>query len=121
MLLPLIKVEILFAIVARICPSSKIYLILEARSTNKTAGKADTTPFIKLFNIDLKKADYKKLSEKVYFTNSIVVALILLTTEVTNLLLLKALIAIAGIFVYTYLGYKILGYIYKKKGMTKNV
>ena len=91
------------------------------KSKKKEKRPAEVAIFIKLFNIDLKKADYKKLSEKVYFTNAIVVALILLTTEVTNLLLLKALIAIAGIFVYTYLGYKILGYIYKKKGMTKNV
>ena len=91
------------------------------KSKNKDKRPAEVSLFIKFFNIDLRKADYVKLSNKLYLTNSVVVALVLLSTELSSNILLKILIAVLTIIAYTYVAYKLLGYSYKKKGMTKNV
>ena len=91
------------------------------KSKKKEKRPAEVALFIKFFNIDLRKADYVKLSKKIYLINSIVIALVLLSTELSSNILLKILIAIIAIIAYTFVAYKLLGYSYKKKGMTKNV
>lgn len=94
------------------------------KTINKTLDKktpAELELFIKLNNIDEKKIDKNKVMHRLALLNAFDVALILLLTEITKSILLKALIALATIFVVLVATYKLYGLSFKKKGMTKDV
>ena len=71
-------------------------------------------------NVDVRKISYKKLMRIVAIVNAIDIGLILLITNVVNSLLLKILIAIPCCFILLFISYRLVGFILKKKGMTKN-
>lgn len=76
--------------------------------------------FIKSQNIDMKKINYKKLMRIVSITNGIDIGIILLLTNLSSNFFIKALIAIVATLATIYISYNLIGFILKKKGMTKN-
>lgn len=98
-------------------------LIAEKIDPNVKKNKpiAEVNIFIKMFKINTNLVDIKKLSNILMLTNAFNVSLVLLCTEITKNILLKILIIIFGIVLFTYMSYQIVSFVYRKKGMTKNV
>lgn len=98
-------------------------LIAEKIDPNVKKNKpiAEVNIFIKMFKINTNLVDIKKLSNILMLTNAFNVSLVLLCTEITKNILLKILIIIFGIVLFTYMSYQIVAFVYRKKGMTKNV
>ena len=76
--------------------------------------------FVKVANPDMKKITYKKLKTSVSLVTSLDVAIILLLTEVTSNIILKALIGFISCIILIFLSYRLLGTYYRKKGVLKN-
>ena len=76
--------------------------------------------FVKVANPDMKKITYKKLKTAVSLVTSLDVAIILLLTEVTSNIILKALIGLISCIIIIFLSYRLLGFYYRKKGVLKN-
>lgn len=98
-------------------------LVAEKIDPNIKKGKpiAEVNIFIKMFKINTDLVNVKKLSNILMLTNAFNVALVLLCTEITKNVLLKILIVILGVILFTYMSYQIIAFAYRKKGMTKNV
>ena len=71
--------------------------------------------FIKLNNLDESKLDKKKLMNKLALLNAFDVSIILLLTELTDNIFLKALIAFVAVFIIMFVTYKLYGLFYRKK------
>ncbi len=99
----------------------RIFTIKKEGKIDKKKLPPEFNLFIKMNRINVKKINYNKLSKTLAIVNALAVAFTLLTTEVTNKILVKLVMAIpvGGIFMYMF--YKLLGLYYKKKGMTKDV
>lgn len=99
----------------------KLMARIEEKHKEKKKTPAEIAIFLKLFNIDQRKINYRRLSKEITFINSLSVATTLLCSEIVSNILLKLLIIIIALLLFSVINYKVLGFIYKKKGMTKNV
>ena len=70
--------------------------------------------------VDVKKISYKKLMTIVAITNAFDISVIVLITNITDNIFLKMVIAISMTFIMLFISYRIIGYILKVKGLTKN-
>ena len=71
-------------------------------------------------NVDEKKISYDKLMRAIIWINAVTIGLALLSTNITDKIILKLLIAIPTVLILMYLSYKLLKFILKKKGMIKS-
>lgn len=99
------------------------YVFIETKAIKKYTKNnipVDLKLFIHTQNIDVRKIKYKKLMKLVAIINAIDVGIVLLITNITSNILLKFFIAVPAIFLIIFISYKGVGYILKKKGLTKN-
>ena len=80
----------------------------------------DLKLFINTQKIDIKKINYKTLMRIVAITNAIDIGLVLLLTNLAESFILKFLIAAPAIFIMLFVSYNFVGFVLKKKGMTKD-
>ncbi len=98
------------------------YRIFVLRKKNKfTKVPMELQLFVNLNNLDIKKLNKRKVMQRLSLLDAFLVAVILLCTEITDLFLLKLLLAFVLIFVLMIAAYKILGSYYQRKGFVKNV
>lgn len=99
------------------------YRLIEAKKI-KRFSKKNTPTDLKLFTFvtkaDKDKISNKKLMNLLSIINAIDVGLVLLITNVVHSFVLKLMIAIPSIFGVIFISYTLVGYIFKKKGLTKN-
>jgi hypothetical protein len=99
------------------------YKFVEARSIKKYSKKnipAELKLFIKTQHIDVKKINYKKLMTIVSIVNAINVGIVLLLTNLTSTYILKFIIAVPSMTLLLFMSYEIVGFVLRKKGMTKD-
>lgn len=99
----------------------RVFIIKKSGKIDKKKLPPELSLFIKMNKINMKKITYKKLLQVLSVFNALAVSLTLLTTEVTDKIILKLLIAIPVGTLFLYLFYKLLGFYYKKKGMVLDV
>ncbi len=122
MLIYLIEFIILF-VVAYLCYYFIGYLSdKNSKKKNDNRQMAEVKLFIKLYNINLKKASYKKLCKQIYFLLSLDLTItVFFAVNVPIHFILKVLLGIILLATSTILSYRLLGLYYEKKGMCKNV
>lgn len=119
----LIQFIVLFA-VAYFCYVAMGFISDKTNKNKKEIKKqmAEVALFVKLYNINLKKVSYKKISKVLYLILSFDLALtVFLAVNVDINIILKIALGILLLGLLTVVSYRILGFYYKKKGMTKNV
>ena len=119
----LIQFIILFT-VAYLCYVAMGFISDKTNKNKKEIKKqmAEVALFVKLYNINLKKVSYKKISKVLYLILSFDLALtVFLAVNVDINIILKIALGILLLGLLTVVSYRILGFYYKKKGMTKNV
>ena len=119
----LIQFIILF-LVAYFCYVAMGFISDKTNKNKKEIKKqmAEVALFVKLYNINLKKVSYKKISKVLYLILSFDLALtVFLAVNVDINIILKIALGILLLGLLTVVSYRILGFYYKKKGMTKNV
>lgn len=87
---------------------------------SKNNMPVDLKLFINMEHIDVKKISHKKLMRIVAIINAVDVGIVLLITNITENFLLKFLLSVPSIFVVLFFSYKIVGFVMKKKGLTKD-
>lgn len=99
------------------------YRLIEAKKI-KRFSKKNTPTDLKLFTFvtkaDKDKISNKKLMNLLSIINAIDVGLVLLITNVVHSFVLKLMIAIPSIFRVIFISYTLVGYIFKKKKLTKD-
>jgi len=119
----LIQFIILF-LVAYLCYIAMGFISDKTNKNKKEIKKqmAEVALFVKLYNINLKKVSYKKISRVLYLILSFDLALtVFFAVNVDINIILKIALGILLLGLLTIVSYRILGFYYKKKGMTKNV
>jgi len=119
----LIQFIILF-VVAYLCYVAMGFISDKTSKNKKEIKKqmAEVALFVKLYNINLKKVSYKKISRVLYLILSFDLALtVFFAVNVDINIILKIALGILLLGLLTIVSYRILGFYYKKKGMTKNV
>lgn len=120
MLIYIIEFLLLF-LVAYLC----YYFVSFVSSKNKENSNnmlSEVKLFVKLYNINLKKVSYKKLSKTIYLILSFDLALtVFFAVNIPLNIFLKVLIGIIILVSSIFISYRLLGIYYTKKGMTKNV
>lgn len=86
----------------------------------------DNIPEVKLFiirnKINLEKIDYEKLAKKIILMISLCMAIsFTIAFEIFDKAIFKILVAAGLLIVTTFIGYRIIKLIYKKKGLIDNV
>lgn len=80
---------------------------------------AELELFINLNKLDEKEINKDKLMNRLALLNAFDIAFVLLLTEVTDSIFLKAIIALFTIFIVLIISYKLYGSKFKKKEVTK--
>lgn len=99
------------------------YKFVETRNIKKYSKKnipVELKVFIKTQHIDIKKINYRKLMTIVSTVNAINVGIVLLLTNLTSSYVLKFIIAVPSMILLLFMSYEIVGFILRKKGMTKD-
>ena len=99
------------------------YKFVELRKVKKLTKKnlpIDLKIFIDITGVDVKKISYNKLMKIVMFVNAFVVSVVFVFTNITDNLILKFLIAIPMILIVFIAVYKLIGYVFIKKGLSGN-
>lgn len=112
-------IEFIVAVMLVLC----YYKFVETRKIKKYTKDnipVDLKLFIETQNINVKKTSYKKLMKIVAWMNSVDVAIVLLITNIVDNIFFKFLIAIPAIIIILLASYRLAGFIFKKKGLTKN-
>ena len=111
-------VEFVIAIILVLC----YYKFVETRKIKKFTKDnipVDVKLFIQMEKVNVRKISYDKLMKIVAWVNAIDVGLVLVLTNIVSNILLKLLIAIPAIVIILLFSYHLVGFILKKKGMTK--
>ena len=91
--------------------------ILKKDIEKKTPAELEL--FINLNKLDEKEINKDKLMNRLALLNAFDIAFVLLLTEVTDSIFLKAIIALFTIFIVLIISYKLYGSKFKKKEVTK--
>jgi len=99
------------------------YKLIETKSIKRFTKKNTPTEmklFINMLKIDTKKINNKKIMNIVSLINGIDIGIVLLITNIVDNFFLKLLIAIPAIFIVILISYKLVGYVFKMKGLTND-
>jgi len=97
------------------------YVIKKEVKGKQKNKKVEVEYLIKKHNIDMKKINYKKLMIQISFINTFIITLVFLLVLVIEMIVIKMIIALFLFLSLIFICYDILGNIYKKRGMTKDV
>lgn len=100
------------------------YILILKKKMKKTDNKIlpiEINLFVNMINPNMNKITYKKLIGNLAIINALDIAIVVLTTEITDKLILKVVIALSLSILLILGSYKLLGLYYKKKGMIKDV
>ena len=97
--------------------NKKTKKILKKDIEKKTPAELEL--FINLNKLDAKELNKDKLMNRLALLNAFDIAFVLLLTEVTDSIFLKAIIALFAIFIVLIISYKLYGSKFKKKEVAK--
>ena len=99
----------------------QLFLVRKCKKDRKRKQPVEVQYLVNRYKLDLEKLNYKRLLNVISLISSLDIALVVTVISLWDSFLTQIIIGFISAILIILVTYSILGYFYKKKGMTKNV
>ncbi len=99
----------------------ELFLVRKAKKNKAKKKPVEVQYLVNRYHIDLKKVNYKKLLNVISFVSSLDIAIVVTIISLVDNMFLQLALGFVTIFIVILISYDIVGKVYQKKGMKKDV